>query len=79
MKLLSLSLLTVTILLCCNMAQPALRKNAFTKPGYCPEFHLPCPLILIPRCRRDKACKGSLKCCFYYCQMRCVEAWESKD
>ncbi|XP_028625318.1 WAP four-disulfide core domain protein 15B-like [Grammomys surdaster] len=79
MKLLSFSLLTVTILLCCNMAQPELKKKAFSKTGYCPEFHLSCPFVLIPKCRRDKGCKGDQKCCFYYCQMRCVEPWDTID
>ncbi|XP_031229603.1 WAP four-disulfide core domain protein 15B-like [Mastomys coucha] len=80
MKLLSLSLLTVTILLCCNMARPELRKKKdVSKPGYCPEFHLSCPFTLIPKCSRDKGCKDSLKCCFYNCQKRCMEPWENAD
>ncbi|XP_008832678.1 WAP four-disulfide core domain protein 15B-like [Nannospalax galili] len=78
MKLISLSLLTVTILLCCNMAQPKFKNNAVTtKPGYCPEFHLSCPFVLLPVCRYDRGCKGDKKCCFYYCQKRCVEPWDS--
>ncbi|XP_032758389.1 WAP four-disulfide core domain protein 15B-like [Rattus rattus] len=80
MKLLSLPLLTVTILLCCNMAQAIFwRKKALSKPGFCPEFHLPCPFVLVPKCWRDRGCSGSLKCCFYYCQMRCVVPWDSSD
>uniref|UniRef100_A0A8C6RX36 WAP four-disulfide core domain 15B n=1 Tax=Nannospalax galili TaxID=1026970 RepID=A0A8C6RX36_NANGA len=77
MKLISLSLLTVTILLCCNMAQPKFKNNVTTKPGYCPEFHLSCPFVLLPVCRYDRGCKGDKKCCFYYCQKRCVEPWDS--
>ncbi|OBS78365.1 hypothetical protein A6R68_19243 [Neotoma lepida] len=71
MKPLRLSLLTVTILLCCNMTQPRFRKRkAITKPGFCPEFHLSCPFVLLSKCKRDTGCKGDKKCCFYYCQMR---------
>ncbi|EDL06369.1 WAP four-disulfide core domain 15, isoform CRA_a, partial [Mus musculus] len=80
MKLLGLSLLAVTILLCCNMARPEIKKkNVFSKPGYCPEYRVPCPFVLIPKCRRDKGCKDALKCCFFYCQMRCVDPWESPE
>ncbi|CAO2577812.1 WAP four-disulfide core domain protein 15B [Lemmus lemmus] len=76
MKPLSLSVLTVTILLCCNMTQPIFWRNRVTpKPGYCPEFFLPCPFVRLPVCKRDKGCKGIKKCCFYYCQMRCVDPW----
>ncbi|XP_050999715.1 WAP four-disulfide core domain protein 15B-like [Acomys russatus] len=80
MKLLKTSLLTVTILLCCNIAQPTFNQDAaVSKPGYCPEFHLSCPFALISICMRDRGCKGAKKCCFYYCQMRCVDPWESLD
>ncbi|NP_899094.1 WAP four-disulfide core domain protein 15A precursor [Mus musculus] len=76
MKPSSLLLFTTTILLCLSMAQPrATRKGVTPKQGYCPEFLLDCPFVLLPVCSRDKGCKGTKKCCFYYCQMRCVEPW----
>ncbi|XP_059115723.1 WAP four-disulfide core domain protein 15B-like [Peromyscus eremicus] len=80
MKSLSLSLLTVTVFLCCNMTQPGLRKKAdIIKSGFCPEYHLSCPFVLLSKCKHDRGCKGDKKCCFYYCQMRCVDPWATLD
>nr|XP_048296801.1 WAP four-disulfide core domain protein 15A-like [Myodes glareolus] len=76
MKPSSLTLFTTTILLCLSMAHPRIKRKRVTpKPGYCPEFFLNCPFERLPVCKRDKGCKGIKKCCFYYCQMRCVEPW----
>ncbi|KAM7326913.1 hypothetical protein ACRRTK_013280 [Alexandromys fortis] len=76
MKPRSLTLFTTIILLCLSMVQPTVKRIGVTpKPGYCPEFFLPCPFERLPLCQRDKGCKGIKKCCFYYCQMRCVEPW----
>ncbi|XP_052037519.1 WAP four-disulfide core domain protein 15A [Apodemus sylvaticus] len=73
MKTSSLLLFTTTVFLCLSEVQP--RKGVTSKQGYCPEFLLDCPFVLLPVCKRDKGCKGSKKCCFYYCQMRCVDPW----
>uniref|UniRef100_A0A5F4W1V4 WAP domain-containing protein n=1 Tax=Callithrix jacchus TaxID=9483 RepID=A0A5F4W1V4_CALJA len=74
MKLSSLSLLSVTILLCLRIAQPGILKTA-PKPGYCPEFDFDCPFTLLPVCWYDKDCRGVKKCCFYNCQYQCMEPW----
>uniref|UniRef100_A0A8C2M117 WAP four-disulfide core domain 15A n=1 Tax=Cricetulus griseus TaxID=10029 RepID=A0A8C2M117_CRIGR len=83
MKPSSLILLTTTILLCLNMVQPkhtATRKPPKTsKPGFCPEYFVDCPFIRLPLCKKDKGCKGNKKCCFYDCQMHCMEPWISMD
>ncbi|XP_076427306.1 WAP four-disulfide core domain protein 15A-like [Peromyscus maniculatus bairdii] len=80
MKSLSLSLLTVTVLLCCNITQPRFwERTVIVKSGFCPEYHLSCPFVLLSKCKRDRGCKGNKKCCFYNCQMRCVEPWATLD
>ncbi|XP_050999716.1 WAP four-disulfide core domain protein 15A-like [Acomys russatus] len=76
MKHSCLLLFTTAVLLCLSVVQPKRqRKRATPKPGYCPEFFLECPFVLISLCKLDKGCKGIKKCCFFYCQMKCVEPW----
>uniref|UniRef100_A0A8C5LBC3 WAP four-disulfide core domain protein 15A-like n=2 Tax=Jaculus jaculus TaxID=51337 RepID=A0A8C5LBC3_JACJA len=76
MKLSRLSLLIVTIFLCYDMAQSGVNRKALTpKPGYCPEFPQSCPFVIIPFCKYDRGCKGRKKCCFFYCQYKCVDPW----
>ncbi|XP_047626262.1 WAP four-disulfide core domain protein 15A-like [Phacochoerus africanus] len=79
MKLSSLSALTVIfLLLCLHMAHPGFQRDV-NKPGYCPEFFLSCPFVLLPLCQRDKGCKGSKKCCFYNCRRQCMDPWPTLD
>lgn len=79
MKMSSFSALPVIfLLLCFHTAQPGPRK-AVQKPGYCPEFFLSCPFVLLPMCRRDRGCKGTKKCCFYNCRRQCMDPWVSLE
>ncbi|XP_069402425.1 WAP four-disulfide core domain protein 15A-like [Ovis canadensis] len=79
MKMSSFSALPVIfLLLCLHTAQPGPRKGV-QKPGYCPEFFLSCPFVLLPMCQRDRGCKGTKKCCFYNCRRQCMEPWASLE
>ncbi|XP_061063750.1 WAP four-disulfide core domain protein 15A-like [Eubalaena glacialis] len=79
MKLSSLPAPTVVfLLLFLHLAQPGFRK-AIRKPGYCPDFFLSCPFVLLPLCRRDSGCSGSKRCCVYNCRRQCTEPWPTLD
>uniref|UniRef100_A0A673UQR3 WAP domain-containing protein n=1 Tax=Suricata suricatta TaxID=37032 RepID=A0A673UQR3_SURSU len=78
MKLSGLVAPTVTLLLflCLHVARPVWQRRQqgeSLKPGYCPEFLLECPFILLPLCECDRRCPRMKKCCFYNCRKQCVE------
>ncbi|XP_053099141.1 porwaprin-b-like [Hemicordylus capensis] len=73
MKTLSAFLLVGLLVLWSEMPPASGQPNRGAKPGYCPVERCMCLRIGPRECRNDYSCRGTQKCCFTCCVMRCVD------